>query len=125
MESIHISLPVPNSPLRRQIGVSIDGYPLSPISLSRSISAVSGHSVPECCEEKTRKQLHRYLGFLHCERNAVEGEILTIREAISENSSEHNAALLEQKAIKEKELVSLVKKILKTKTLIDLIGKDE
>lgn len=125
MESIHISLPVPNSPLRRQIGVSVDGYPLSPISLSRSISAMSGHSAPECCEEKTRKQLHRYLGFLHSERNAIEGELLHIRESISESSSEESVTLLEQKASKEKELISLVKKILKTRTLIDLIGKEE
>lgn len=125
MESLHISLPVPNSPLRRQIGVSVDGYPLSPISLGRSISAVSSHSVAECCEEKTRKQLHRYLGFLHCERGAVESELLAIREGISESCPEQNAALLEQKATKEKELVSLMKKILKTKTLIDLISKEE
>lgn len=124
MESIAISLPVPNSPLRRQIGVSLDGYPLSPISLSRSISAVSSHG-PECCEEKTKKQLYRYIGFLRNELAAVQEELLTIKNNIHESTPQEHDALMEQKAIKEKELVALRKKIWRTETLIELIRKDD
>lgn len=124
MESIQISLPVPNSPLRRQIGVSLDGYPLSPISLGRSISAVSSHG-PESCEEKTKKQLYRYIGFLRNELAAVEAEVLSILSSIQEHSPQENAMLMEEKALKDKEIVSLRKKIWRTETLLDLIRKDD
>lgn len=124
MESIRISLPVPNSPLRRQIGVSLDGYPLSPISLSRSISAVSSHT-PECCEEKTRKQLYQYIYFLRNEVISAQEELFMIKKNINESSHQASAELLEEKALKEKELATLRKKIWRTETLIDLIRKDD
>lgn len=58
-------LPMPLTPLQRQIGVSSDGQPISPMALSRSTSAMSDEDISDMIMEKHlrtyKKSLKRQL----------------------------------------------------------------
>ena len=58
-------LPIPSTPLQRQIGVSSDGQAISPIALSRSTSAMSDEDISDMIMEKHlrtyKKSLKRQL----------------------------------------------------------------
>lgn len=58
-------LPMPSTPLQRQIGVSSDGQVISPMTLSRSTSAMSDEDISDMIMEKHlrtyKKSLKRQL----------------------------------------------------------------
>ena len=64
--------PMPTSPLRRELGVSTDGRPLSPITISRSTSAMSDEDINDMLMEK---QLRTYKKALKEQLRRINDEI--------------------------------------------------
>lgn len=84
-------LPAPNSPLRRQIAVSSDGIPLSPISLARS---VSNQSDEESIELLLRRTLMRYKNRLEENLEKYLIEKITTEAKLENPYDEHERMLL-------------------------------
>ena len=85
-----IALPFPASPLTRQYGVSIDGQAISPVSLSRSTSAMSEEDITDKNVENTLK-LYKITLKEQYKRLRDEREALLVKVLCKENTpSEHH-----------------------------------
>lgn len=124
MDSYTHSLPPPTGPLKRQVGVCIDGFPLSPISISRSISNGSHESV-DTNDEKTRRHLLRFSNILLVRIRHLEDDISTIRIGLKEQQkTQAQKILFERKVEKEKELALNHKKLKKVRALLELFNEE-
>lgn len=121
MQSLHVYLPLPPGPLKRQIGVDAYGLSLSPIPISRSVSNTS--NPPESCEERTARQLRRYLSTTLSDIEALQYEVNNIRLAIKESRAKDLKHTLNLLSEKEKLLVLARKKLKRTQTLLDTITR--
>ena len=124
MDSYAHFLSPPTGPLKRQVGVCIDGFPLSPISISRSISNGSHESV-ETHDEKTKKYLQRFSHVLTMRITHLQDEIVAIKMALKEHPKpQGQKLLLDRKAEKEQAFVLTQKKLKKVHALLDVFNEE-
>lgn len=121
MESLRISLPAPSgATLRRQTCLGMDGLPISPIPLYRSISDMSHGS--DTSEEKTRKQVVAFIKTLQKERAMIEEDISELKLSLASLVPARRIHIEERIGAKEMKLSHLQKKIKRAEIFLEVLS---